>query len=415
MSEVTSVNGKTGAVVLKATDVEAIPESEAGEPSGVATLNSGGELLEAQLPSSVETSRPKLLGEVEGVVKLLGSEADVFAASLKGAAEFEVTPTKEPWIAELLLVPGKYTWKVKGGSWIGSEPEFGEGRVLITILCWKSEVLLLAGVEGRKGESGTSGNTVRNGTATPEETLGVNGDFYIKTESGVPKEIYGPKAGGKWPAGTSLKGEKGTTGAEGPEGLFFTQTKLLLPKEIVTYKEPGAGATEKRAAVAESFLRTMASSNVTLTSGTPLLVAIPAPAKTVIHGVGFSIFSVEGTATERTHLWVALLNSKFEVVARGLDYTSSAHTPMTAATNHALLFEATYETGSEAELLYGVICEVMASTSPVALVAYGGNEVLGSAVPYLRAKGNTGQTTPGGLPSPVTPAGSASAPYMCLV
>ena len=55
MSEVTSVNSKTGAVVLKAADVEAVPTSEIGQPSGVASLNGSGKLPEAQLMSSVET------------------------------------------------------------------------------------------------------------------------------------------------------------------------------------------------------------------------------------------------------------------------------------------------------------------------------------------------------------------------
>jgi hypothetical protein len=218
MSEVTSVNSKTGEVVLKATDVEAVPESEAGQPGGVATLNGSGELPEAQLPSSVVTSSPKLLGEVEGLTKLVGSEGTIFSATLKGATEFEVVPLHEPQLIELLLTPGKYTWKVKSASWVGSEPEFGEGRALITILCWKGEVLLVAGTEGRKGEPGTNGNTVRNGTTAPEESLGANGDFYIKTVGGAPTEIYGPKASGKWPAGTSLKGEKGATGEAGPSG-----------------------------------------------------------------------------------------------------------------------------------------------------------------------------------------------------
>ncbi len=56
MSEVTSVNGKTGAVTLAASDVGAVPTSEVGQPNGVASLNSGGKLPEAQLPSSVVAS-----------------------------------------------------------------------------------------------------------------------------------------------------------------------------------------------------------------------------------------------------------------------------------------------------------------------------------------------------------------------
>ncbi len=55
MSEVTSVNSKTGEVVLKAGDVEAIPTAQAGAANGVATLDSGTKLTGAQIPSSVAT------------------------------------------------------------------------------------------------------------------------------------------------------------------------------------------------------------------------------------------------------------------------------------------------------------------------------------------------------------------------
>jgi hypothetical protein len=53
MSEVTSVNGKTGAVVLKAAEVEAVATAEVGHANGVASLNSSGMLPEGQLPTSV--------------------------------------------------------------------------------------------------------------------------------------------------------------------------------------------------------------------------------------------------------------------------------------------------------------------------------------------------------------------------
>lgn len=56
MSEVTSVNGMTGAVVLNAADVGAVASSSEGEPNGVATLNSSGQLPETQLPTSVVSS-----------------------------------------------------------------------------------------------------------------------------------------------------------------------------------------------------------------------------------------------------------------------------------------------------------------------------------------------------------------------
>jgi hypothetical protein len=46
-------------------------------------------------------------------------------------------------------------------------------------------------------------------------TEGVNGDFYINTSSNY---IFGPKASGTWPSGTSLVGPAGATGATGATG-----------------------------------------------------------------------------------------------------------------------------------------------------------------------------------------------------
>jgi hypothetical protein len=57
---------------------------------------------------------------------------------------------------------------------------------------------------------------VLNGTGAPASTLGSDGDFYIDTAADV---LYGPKAGGAWPAtGTSLVGNPGATGPAGPAG-----------------------------------------------------------------------------------------------------------------------------------------------------------------------------------------------------
>ena len=51
---VTSVNGKTGAVTLTATDVSAIPSSTKGVANGVAELDSTGKVPSSQLPSYVD-------------------------------------------------------------------------------------------------------------------------------------------------------------------------------------------------------------------------------------------------------------------------------------------------------------------------------------------------------------------------
>ncbi|MDO9053854.1 MAG: hypothetical protein Q7U37_08005, partial [Gallionella sp.] len=59
------------------------------------------------------------------------------------------------------------------------------------------------------------GNTVLYGPAIPT-TEGIDGNFYINTASNM---LYGPKAAGAWPAGTSLIGPAGATGAAGAQGV----------------------------------------------------------------------------------------------------------------------------------------------------------------------------------------------------
>jgi hypothetical protein len=73
-----------------------------------------------------------------------------------------------------------------------------------------------AGAAGPAGPAGADGSTVLNGTGAPADTVGHDGDFYLDTAAGV---LYGPKAGGTWPAnGTSLIGGPGATGPAGPQG-----------------------------------------------------------------------------------------------------------------------------------------------------------------------------------------------------
>lgn len=59
-----------------------------------------------------------------------------------------------------------------------------------------------------------TGNTILNGTVDPT-TQGKNGDFYINTATDV---LFGPKAGGLWPAGVVLVGPQGPVGPTGPQG-----------------------------------------------------------------------------------------------------------------------------------------------------------------------------------------------------
>jgi hypothetical protein len=72
------------------------------------------------------------------------------------------------------------------------------------------------GPAGPQGPAGADGNTILSGTAAPDNSVGNDGDFYIDTAADM---LYGPKAGGTWPAaGTSHVGPAGPTGDTGPAG-----------------------------------------------------------------------------------------------------------------------------------------------------------------------------------------------------
>jgi hypothetical protein len=76
---------------------------------------------------------------------------------------------------------------------------------------WPSGVSLVGpqGIPGTSGANGLDGKTVRYGAADPVATDGVDGDFWINTTSHY---LFGPKASGAWPAGTSLVGPAGSGG-----------------------------------------------------------------------------------------------------------------------------------------------------------------------------------------------------------
>lgn len=62
------------------------------------------------------------------------------------------------------------------------------------------------------GARPADGLNVLNGAAAPTGGDGVDGEFWIDTTAW---DIYGPKSGGAWPAGVSLVGPAGDTGATG--------------------------------------------------------------------------------------------------------------------------------------------------------------------------------------------------------
>lgn len=76
------------------------------------------------------------------------------------------------------------------------------------------------GPQGISGLSGINGNTILNGTGIPSNSLGANGDFYIRTTT---YDFYGPKITGAWSGYFNLIGPTGATGATGPSGATGAQ------------------------------------------------------------------------------------------------------------------------------------------------------------------------------------------------
>jgi len=88
------------------------------------------------------------------------------------------------------------------------------------------------GADGTNGTDGADGRTILSGTAAPT-TEGVDGDFYIRTTT---QFIYGPKAGGVWPAGVDLNGTDGADGADGADGESPTAANVGAINAAATSK-----------------------------------------------------------------------------------------------------------------------------------------------------------------------------------
>jgi hypothetical protein len=96
---------------------------------------------------------------------------------------------------------------------VGVDGDFYLDTATETIYGPKSSGIWPAGVSliGPTGPQGIQGYSVLNGTVNPT-TQGVDGDFYINTTTSF---LFGPKAGGTWPAGVSLVGPTGPQGIQG--------------------------------------------------------------------------------------------------------------------------------------------------------------------------------------------------------
>ena len=119
------------------------------------------------------------------------------------------------------------------------------------------------GAAGADGATGAAGNTVLYGTVDPT-TEGVNGNFYINTTSNF---LFGPKASGTWPSGTSLVGPTGATGAAGTVTLAG-ETYLSLSAQVITAAAVNLSGTHVTGTLADArFPATLpAASGVNLTA-----------------------------------------------------------------------------------------------------------------------------------------------------
>jgi hypothetical protein len=103
-----------------------------------------------------------------------------------------------------------------GGAWPGGVSLVGPaGATGATGATGPAGPTGATGATGAPGTAGPAGNTVLSGTTAPANGVGVDGDYYINTSTNM---LYGPKAGGVWPAGISLVGPAGATGATGATG-----------------------------------------------------------------------------------------------------------------------------------------------------------------------------------------------------
>ncbi len=288
MSEVTSVNSKTGEVVLKAADVEAIPTAQAGVASGVATLDSGtkltgaqipssvatkaevsteqgraeaaealkvplsqkgakggvaelneeSELPEAQLPGSVETNKVIALGSITGLHSVSFAESGTFTGTLTGATEIEPTglPTGEKARRYLLKVKLEgHTLTIKGVTWIGPEPTV-VGEYAISLFAIEGSLFAYVGVEQKVTWAGAY---AAGTTYTPGQITGSNGSTYICVKETKGNE---PPNATYW----ALFAEKGTLGVEQVAGENIKKETL----ENKHYKANSIGASKVEAAKA---------------------------------------------------------------------------------------------------------------------------------------------------------------------
>lgn len=100
------------------------------------------------------------------------------------------------------------------GPGIGKDGDYYLNTVTWMMFGPKANGVWPAGVSlaGPGGNTGAAGNTILSGSVDPTASVGNNGDYYINTSTST---LFGPKANGTWPAGVPLGSG---TGSPPPSG-----------------------------------------------------------------------------------------------------------------------------------------------------------------------------------------------------
>jgi hypothetical protein len=93
------------------------------------------------------------------------------------------------------------------------------------------------GPAGGVGPAGPAGTSILSGAGAPSNSLGNNGDFYIDTST---TKLYGPKAGGTWPAGVSLVGPAASLSLVDTNGVTWVLSVGTDGSLITTGSAPGS-------------------------------------------------------------------------------------------------------------------------------------------------------------------------------
>ncbi|MFY8002492.1 MAG: hypothetical protein ACO236_04305, partial [Candidatus Nanopelagicaceae bacterium] len=86
-------------------------------------------------------------------------------------------------------------------------------RIVLALSLFTAVGITPLSAAGRTNKS--LANTILSGKAVPTSKVGIDGDFYINTNT---FQIYGPKVNNRWPAPISLIGPTGSAGSDGKQG-----------------------------------------------------------------------------------------------------------------------------------------------------------------------------------------------------